>query len=210
MNFDLRRDLADTIKWTHARGWAPGTGGNFSSKVSDDPFRLLMSPSGADKGTISPEDLLIIDKNLAVVEGSGNPSAESLLHVVIAMETNAKVILHTHTVWNTLCSLIGDDHLHLNGYEMLKGLSGIKTHDIEVSIPIFENNQDMNILGEQFRHCLSSESPVPAILIKGHGLYTWGCDIFEAKRHLEVLEFLFELDVRRRTLTNTYGHPAFS
>jgi len=35
------------------------------------------------------------------------------------------------------------------------------------------------------------------VLVAGHGLYTWGQDLAEARRHLEVLEFLFEVALRR-------------
>ena len=46
---------------------------------------------------------------------------------------------------------------------------------------------------------LDAGKPLAAYLIDGHGIYTWGRDMPEARRHLEALEFLLgcELDLRR-------------
>jgi methylthioribulose-1-phosphate dehydratase len=35
-------------------------------------------------------------------------------------------------------------------------------------------------------------------LIRSHGLYTWGRDLAEANRQLEILEFLLEVTARKR------------
>ncbi|MEM8681120.1 MAG: class II aldolase/adducin family protein, partial [Planctomycetota bacterium] len=48
------------------------------------------------------------------------------------------------------------------------------------------------------------------LLLKGHGLYTWGSDFLEAKRHVEVLEFLFEVTGRGLTLSATSPSRAWS
>jgi len=130
-----------------------------------------------------------------------NCSAETLLHIVIAQETNAGVILHTHSIWNTLASLSEKDGGYaISHFEMLKGLQGIRTHEHTEVIPVLQNSQEMNSLGEELRKILRDESNPHGVLLKGHGLYTWGRDIFEARRHLEVLEFLFEVSVRARSL----------
>jgi methylthioribulose-1-phosphate dehydratase len=34
------------------------------------------------------------------------------------------------------------------------------------------------------------------LLLKAHGLYTWGADVAEARRHVEILEFLLEVLTR--------------
>src|SRR5579862_6209420 len=96
--------LVDTILFLHGRGWAPGTGGNFSVVLSPSPLRLLITPSGVDKGRLAASDLLQIDASGHVVAGVGAASAETALHLTIARYTGAGAILHTHSVWNTLLS----------------------------------------------------------------------------------------------------------
>lgn len=189
-----RTELADLVRWVHSKGWAPGTGGNFACVLSRDPLRLLITPSGWDKGEITPECLLTMDASGIVLEGEAKPSAEALLHVAIAEEMGASVILHGHSVWNTMASLTAHHEVRLKGFEMLKGLSGVTTHEHEERFPILDNSQDMPALALEMRKVLKPD--IHAVLLRGHGIYTWGKDAAEAKRHMEVLEFLFELTGR--------------
>ncbi len=191
-------ELCDVVRAVHARGWAPGTGGNFSVTLSTDPVRLLITPSGIDKGTVRPELLLEVDGSGAVTGGSGKPSAETLLHTTIVDCAKAGSVLHTHTPWSTILSLRHQDrgHVLVEGLEMLKGLSGISTHEHSKRVPILANSQDMNGLSIQVRHLFETDPQIHGFLLSGHGLYTWGVDLAEAHRHLEVFEFLFEVTAR--------------
>ncbi|MBS1714476.1 MAG: methylthioribulose 1-phosphate dehydratase [Armatimonadetes bacterium] len=198
MHQELRDELAGLVKWAHGKGWAPGTGGNFSRLVSRDPFRLLVTPSGADKGSVAPEDLLIVDREGSVIEGARQPSAETLLHVPIVEEQGAEAVVHTHSVWNTLASLSPGEDFEISGLEMLKGLSGVRSHEHTERVPILDNSQDIGALSKTLRAALRAKPDVHAVLLRGHGVYTWGYDIFQARRHAEIVEFLFEVTLRRR------------
>ena len=46
------------------------------------------------------------------------------------------------------------------------------------------------------RAALGQNPGAHALLLRGHGLYSWGCDLDEAQRHVEVLEFLLEVEGR--------------
>lgn len=188
-----RQQLAELVRWIHGRGWAPGTGGNFSLRVSSDPLLYLITPSGADKGAVQPLDLLVCDADGRVVDGGAAPSAETLLHVPIYEATDAEVVVHTHSIWNTLASLKSGSDFRITGLEMLKGLEGNRSHEVEEFIPILENSQDIAALAATMRDTLERGSGTHAVLLRGHGLYTWGRSIFEVRRHLEILEFLFEV-----------------
>jgi methylthioribulose-1-phosphate dehydratase len=195
-----RVELADLVRDIHRRGWAPGTGGNFSKLLSRDPFRLLITSSGVDKGLMDEAGLLEVDDQGNPVDGNLRPSAETLLHVAIIQETDAEVVLHTHTVWNTLASLSRGSTYAMQDLEMLKGLRGVETHEHYERVPIFGNSQNMVALAELVRSQLQDDPATHGILLRGHGLYTWGRNIAEARRHLEVLEFLFEVSVRSKSL----------
>lgn len=194
---DLRESLCWTITDIHAKGWATGTGGNFSVVLDQEPLVLLMAPSGVDKGLVQPEDLIEVNVQGDVLGGHGRASAETLLHLAIVQQTQAGAVLHTHSVFNTLLSdyYQSQGQITLSGYEMLKGLEGIRTHNVTVQLPIVANSQDMTVLGEALRSHLPN--PAHGVLIAGHGLYTWGKTLFQARRHLEILEFLLELTYRK-------------
>jgi len=179
----------------YSRGWVMGTSGNFSAVVSRQPLRLAITPSAAHKGTLDPAAFLEIDEAGRVLAGAGGqPSAETLLHLEIVAARGAGAVLHTHSVWSTILSDLhaSGGTLAISGYEMLKGLNGVRTHEHRELIPIVENDQDMRGLAGEVRKVLGAHPDAHAVLLRRHGLYTWGRTLAEAERHIEILEFLFE------------------
>ena len=197
---ELAADLAATAKALHARGWLLGTSGNLSVVVQREPLMLAMSPSGVDKGELSAEQILLVDEHARIVNGNGKPSDETLLHLEIVNRRQAGAVLHTHSVWNNILSdLFADDHgVAIEGYEMLKGLAGVTTHEHREWLPIIGNSQDMRELAAKINALLTEQPNTHGLLLHKHGLYTWGENLREARRHIEILEFL--LEARGRTL----------
>jgi methylthioribulose-1-phosphate dehydratase len=154
-----------------------------------------MSPSGVDKGELRPEQLLSIDENGRIVgQQPGKPSDESLLHIRIVKARGAGAVLHTHSIWNTILSdfYAADGGVRIEGYEMLKGLQGVRTHEHAEWLPIVENSQDMPALAETIGETLNKHQAAHGFLLRRHGLYSWGENLAQAKRHIEILEFLLE------------------
>lgn len=202
----IARKLAEIGRDFYARGWVLGTSGNFSTVVSRKPLRLVITASSVSKGAIGPGDVLMVGldgKAVAKRGGTkgGRPSAETLLHVAIARTRGAGAILHTHSVWSTLLSErhAAEGGLTLSGLEMLKGLEGVKTHEHHERVPIFDNDQDMAALAERVDAMLETKPAVHGFLLRGHGLYTWGDDLPQARRHIEIFEFLLEVAGRTET-----------
>jgi methylthioribulose-1-phosphate dehydratase len=195
---DVSSALVETGARFYARGWVQGTSGNFSGVVSADPLRLCITPSAAHKGMLAASQFLEIDEAGRAISGHALPSAETLLHLEIVRARGAGVVLHTHSVWSTMLSAqeFPNGGLVIEGYEMLKGLAGVRTHAHREWVPIVANSQDMPALAADVRATLASHEAAHAVLISGHGMYTWGQSIAEAERHVEILEFLFEV-VRR-------------
>ena len=192
---DTSERLAGLVRGAAQRGWAVGTSGNFSAVVGTDPLRLVITPSGADKAAVRGEDLVTIDSQGAIEAGAGRPSAETALHLAIVRARGARAVSHTHSVWSTLLSdaAFPAGGLAIEGYEMLKGLSGVTTHAHREWLPIIENTQDWTGEAHRVESLLRGQPLVHGLLIRRHGLYTWGRDMDELKRHLEVLEFLLEV-----------------
>jgi len=205
----------------HGRGWSLGTSSNYSVVVSRDPLELVVTASGKDKSSLGRDDFVRVDAGGRVCDGSDRrSSAETLLHCTIAqLVPSAGAVLHTHSPWGTILS--GADlptgqpvgTLRIAGYEMLKGLEGIATHDTHEDVPIFANTQDMEELSARIRgrfagldFAAPGRPPVHGFLIARHGLYTWGRDLAEARRQIEIFEFLFECVARSRTLPAARQH----
>jgi methylthioribulose-1-phosphate dehydratase len=189
--------LCATARWCYARGWAPATSGNFSVRAGS---RVFITPSGLDKGQVTTAHLLEVDQSGRAIAGAGKPSAETGLHMVIyRMRPGSGAILHVHTIWNTLLSgqFAPLGYVPIEGYEILKGLSGVMTHAHLERVPILENTQDYAELSQNLADALDEYPDAHGVLLSRHGLYTWGQSVAEARRHLEALEFLFEAEGRR-------------
>ncbi len=198
-NQEILDKLSKVIRKFNDNHWCQGTGGNFSHLLSHDPFRLAISKSGFHKDETSPSSFLIINEEQMILEGEGKSSAETSLHLAVIKSSGAKCVLHTHTVWNNIISdLYGEDGgLFITGYEMLKGLAGITDHEHGEWVPIYENTQDIDSLAVDVTSDLASAPERHGFLLRNHGLYTWGNSLSEAKRHVEIFEFLFEVMCRR-------------
>jgi methylthioribulose-1-phosphate dehydratase len=211
INFSkLAGDLAETGRNFYSRGWVLGTSGNFSAVISHEPLRLTITSTGLDKGRLTPSQFLEIDENANVVRGEGCPSTEALLHIAIVNCINAGVVLHTHSVWSTVlsCMYAFQGGVALEGYEMLKGLEGVRTHQHREWLPILENSKDMTQLAQNVSRSLREHSDIHGFLLRGHGLYTWGASLQQAKRHVEILEFLMEVLVRSAEHIRHHHHDS--
>jgi methylthioribulose-1-phosphate dehydratase len=197
----LASQLAATGRYFHGRGWALGTSGNFSAVLSRDPLRLAITASGLDKGALTAEQILTIDESARVVAGNGKPSDETKLHLAVVRQRGAGAVLHTHSVWSTILSEMNKaaGGLEISGLEMLKGLSGVRTHEHREWVPIIDNGQEMDDLAARADATLAAHPAAHGILLRGHGLYTWGKDLAEARRQIEIFEFLFEVVGRLST-----------
>lgn len=197
---ELKKQIAETIRQYNVKGWSPATSTNYSFR--DDQGQIWVSRSGVDKSAFTHTDFITVDPN---GEASGmyahiRPSAETLIHcIVYELFPETRVILHSHSVFPVLISAICADEAVFEGYEVQKGFDGQLTHDASVRIPIFDNTQDMKAFAGTLQsnrkrilnHCL---------IIRKHGTYAWGKNLFEAKRHLESLEYLCEVSVRLKQL----------
>jgi methylthioribulose-1-phosphate dehydratase len=196
----------------HARGWVMGTSGNFSAVLSREPLRLLITSSGVSKGALTAKDVLLIGADgTAVGKTGGRPSAEALLHATIARRRGAGAVLHTHSVAGTILSELhaSEKGVALGGFEMLKGLEGVRTHEHTEWIPILDNDQDMPRLARGVEAALAEFPDAHAFLLRRHGLYTWGADLAQARRHVEILEFLFETTARLQAANSRPGERSW-
>lgn len=196
---DLRECMSRLIRWMNAQGWSPGTSTNYSFLHPELDNLVVVSKSGIDKSNFCSDDFMHVDMDgqPTNIYSAFKPSAETLIHTTIyQLFPDTRFILHTHSKAATLLSHFEKEvgFVEFEGYEVLKGLPNINTHEAQVSIPIFANDQDMK------RFCVElmvqkEDLKYKAFLIEKHGLYVWGDSLEEAKRHLEIYEFLLDIEL---------------
>lgn len=206
----LCAELAATVRELAARGWTPATSSNFSRRISDSHAAITIS--GRDKGKLAEADLMVIDMEGRAVGSDHRPSAETLLHTQLYQRfADIGCVLHTHSLNQTVASRLFSraGGIELAGYELLKAFAGNSTHEAAITVPVLPNSQHMPTLAAQV-DTLLDQGPLWGYLIDGHGLYAWGRDVAEARRHLEAFEFLLgcELELYRLTGGHTVFHPA--
>jgi methylthioribulose-1-phosphate dehydratase len=190
---DATRDLA-------ARGWTPATSSNFSMRLDDR--HAAVTVSGRDKGRLGPDDIMVVDFEGHAVGTDRRPSAETVLHTQLYKRSpDIGAVLHTHSLAQTLASRLyaGAGHLRFEDYELIKAFPGQDTHDATLDLCVLPNNQHIPTLAAQ-ADCLMDRGPMWGYLIDGHGMYAWGRDMAEARRHLEAFEFLINVELEMRKL----------
>lgn len=198
----LKEELAKTIRAYHQKGWSPATSTNYSFRLAGDLTTIYVSRSGIDKSQFSANDFMEVDLEGKPKVGFENfrPSAETLIHTTLyELFPEIQCILHSHSVYSVIQSVVHQQSVELEGYEILKGYEGIPTHETTVQLPVFDNTQDMIAFGELLKK-EQNRLTIPAFIMRKHGTYAWGKSLFEAKRHLETTEYLLEVDWRLKML----------
>ncbi len=200
---DLAQLLIGNVRELAQAGWTPATSSNFSHRLDDQHAAITVS--GRDKGRLVEDDIMVVDFDGRPVGRQLRPSAETLLHTQLYRRyPEIGCVLHTHSPVQTIASRLfaGEGRIHLEGYELLKAFEGNTTHEMAIEVPVFANTQDMNVLAAQVDALLDKQC-MWGYLIDGHGLYAWGRNMAEARRHLEAFEFLLHCELELRKLRVT-------
>ncbi|WP_373486872.1 methylthioribulose 1-phosphate dehydratase [Blastomonas sp.] len=172
-----------------ARGLAAATSGNHSARIDDGS--ILITRSGQHKGRMDMGSFMRIDADGHALD-SGQPSAETALHLMLYRHCDAGAVLHCHSPQAVGFSrvLAGETHVQFEGHEMLKAFPGITSHDVTLALPLVDNSQNMADIEAVIAPQLGRPGMIPAFLIRSHGVYAWGADVAEAERVLEAVEWL--------------------
>ena len=191
--------LASLVRNLNQAGHNPATSGNYSLRSVSRPGYCLISESGIDKSIFSEDNLLYVNKNNGEVDAmfrkmGRRASDETQIHLAIFRSTSANCVLHSHLLESLLFADLfpRQNTIFVEGLELLKGLSGIRTHLTKIPIPCFENSQDIRLLANEIENTLRSSLNIYGILLRGHGVYVWGESVQDAKRHLEVFNYIFK------------------
>jgi methylthioribulose-1-phosphate dehydratase len=177
------------------RAWVPGSAGNLSARIDDET--IAITRSGVHKGRLQASDIIEVGLDGAAREQGRKPSAETLLHCQLyRLFPPVGAVLHGHSVAATVLSMAGA--ISFSQYEILKAF-GFATHEVDVDLPVFENDQDIARLTRVLEPALLEGPPI-GYVIRGHGVYAWGTSVEHAFWRLEALEFLLTCELERKRL----------
>lgn len=194
-------EIVSTARELAARGWTPATSSNFSMRL--DEAHAAITVSGLDKGRLTEDGVMVVDLDGRPVATEQRPSAETVLHTrLYRRDAGIGCVLHTHSLVQTVASRVFASRrgVRLEGYELAKAIAGTTTHEAVIELPVLANSQDMPATAGQVEALLDA-GPLSGYLIAGHGLYAWGRDLAEARRHLEAFEFMLACELELRRLT---------
>ncbi|MEK7747551.1 MAG: methylthioribulose 1-phosphate dehydratase [Nitrospirota bacterium] len=211
---DVRSLICEFLRLFYSNGWVTGTGGGICASFEKDQF--LIAPTGVHKERIKPSDLFTVDSTNGSVTCS--PKAKTLrlsecapIFCEIIRQRGAGAVMHSHALPTVLAADISSekDQLLISGLEMLKGIAN-ENNKSQHLIPIVENTMYERELCEVVSSALRSDLFTKSfcLLVRDHGAYIWGKDIWEAKRHAEVYHFLFEATLARKQLRLLNGSAA--
>jgi methylthioribulose-1-phosphate dehydratase len=196
--------LAHETKRIADLGFMACTAGNSSVLVQREPLLIAMSPSGVDKTSMTLESFIAVGADGKPQGGDGRkPSDETLLHIALYQHSGCGAVMHGHPVHAVALSLDAEAVVAFRGIEMQKAFSGTMTHDCTRRLAVIDNSQDMGELAARAVAALAiatnDESWVPALLVRGHGVYAWGRTPSAAARHLEAVEWLSRVSLLSRS-----------
>ncbi len=194
--------LCEFLRLFYDKGWVTGTGGGICGVLGDGT--LLMAPTGVHKERVTVDDLFRVDRQAAVVAApktSGLRLTEcSTIFCTIADQRKAGSVMHSHALSAVLAADLtrGGDRIVIRDLEMLKGIRGCTNADHH-AVPVVDNTAREPELVAGIRRALDAPEfqRAACVLVRHHGAYIWGEDLWEAKRHAEVYHFLFEAVVAR-------------
>lgn len=195
--------ISEMLALFYEKGWVAGTGGGICAGIDAD--RFLMAPTGVHKERVRPADLFIVDRRGgAILRTPKNKTLRlsecSTIFCLLINQRGAGSVMHSHGLSSVLAGdLAGEgDRVVFHGLEMLKGIRGLSNIDRH-AVPVIQNTPREPELVGQIKAAIEHPDFAKAhcILVRDHGAYIWGADLWETKRHAEVYHFLFEAMVAR-------------
>lgn len=172
----LKRDLVEAGRRVYARGYVASNDGNISARL--DGNRVVITPTGVSKGFMTPEDMVVVDLDGKVVQGTKKPSSEVYMHLnIYRKRADVMSVCHAHPPYATgfAVARIPLDQCVLP--EVIIVLGGIPL--VEYGTPGTE---------EFYKPVLAIIDKYDAFLLANHGALTVGKDVFNAYYKMETLE----------------------
>ena len=181
-------------------GLVAATSGNVSMRLEGDEKEgiIAVTPAGTDYGTMTPEDIVVVDYDVDVIEGNTVPSSESLTHVAVyKARSDISAVIHTHSIYASVLAVAGVPLPPILD-ELVAYLGG----PVEVAEYGFPSTED---LGEKAIQAMGERN---AVFIRNHGVLAAGRDMPDALRACELVERAAQIYIQARALGSVRTLPS--
>lgn len=185
--FEHRSDIVEIGQRLYAKGFIAAADGNISIRFDED--RILMTPSGLNKGRLSPEDLVVTDMRGRKLYGRLDPSSELQMHLAMYQErSDVEAVVHAHPQYSSGFAVAGIpmDQPLLSEVVLTLGTVPLAQYATPTTPELAET------VRPYARH--------DAILLANHGALTVGRDVYQAYDRMETLEHSARIYVVARIL----------
>ena len=181
-------------------GLVAATSGNVSMRLEGDEKEglIAVTPAGTDYQTMTPEDIVVVDYDVDVIEGETVPSSESLTHVAVyKARSDISAVIHTHSIYASVLAVAGVPLPPILD-ELVAYLGG----PVEVAEYGFPSTED---LGEKAIQAMGERN---AVFIRNHGVLAAGRDMPDALRACELVERAAQIYIQARALGSVRTLPS--
>ncbi len=170
------------------------TWGNVSALDTSGEL-VVIKPSGVAYNKMKPSDMVVVNFDGKVVEGSYTPSTDTPTHLELYKAFGMGGIVHTHSKWATIWAQAGKD---------IPALGTTHADHFYGAIPATRSLTDEEIMGdyerqtgevivETFKTRAIDAREVPSVLVNNHGPFSWGDSPEKAVENAAVLEYVAEM-----------------
>jgi len=180
---DLKKELVETTLELYRARVITGKGGNLSVRSLEHEGAVWITPSQIHKGSLTPDQMVLIDANGRKLQGKDRPSMESAYHAgLMAVRKDVNAVVHTHaplaTVWGLIdleIPPITPEAVFIKDYPKIPFYMG-GTRDLA--------NAVLETLGE---------SKAAGAFLCHHGLVTMGNDLVIAAERTMMVEHTLKI-----------------
>jgi L-ribulose-5-phosphate 4-epimerase len=169
---------------------------------------MAIKPSGLSYGTMTWEDMVLVDLEGTVVDSKWKPSSDTPTHLVLYKEfATVGGVVHTHSEWATSWAQMGlpIPALGTTHADYFYGAIPCTRKLTESEVKNDYELQTGNVIVETFRLHDIDPLSVPAVLIDGHGPFSWGKDAADAVHNAVVLEQVAKMAHHALTMNKVSG-----
>ena len=181
-------DIVRVCRRLYERGLVAGPDGNVSVRLSDGT--ILVTPAGLSKVDVTPDDLVIVSLEGAVVQGRRPPSSELKMHLrIYQRRPDARAVVHAHPPTATGFGVAGEGLMAPVLTEVILQMGAVPL------VPYV--TPGTQAFADSFEPLLDSHD---AFLLANHGATTLGPSLDVAHQRMESLEHAAKITLTARLL----------
>jgi len=189
----LRREICRVGKLMYAKGFVAANDGNISVKFGEDAY--LFTPTNVSKGDMKPHMIVKTDKEGNVKKGRRKVSSEYKMHLRVYSENSSTgAVVHAHPPAATSFAIAGEplDKALLTEAVVLLGA---------VPVAPYGKPGTQEVPDSIAPYCREYN----AVMLRNHGVLTWGRDLREAYFRMEAVENFAIISIYSMNIFNGAG-----